>query len=422
MSALIKLRVFFTIVLLLSLLVLMFACAGDGNGSPSAVYIEPKEELTPAQPIVFTIGNITDLTGPSANAMRYVNMALEDVARYYNTNNLIPGIKLEVISYDTQYDSSKDIPGYEWLKGKGADLIFTPNATTCVTLQSRLQADKMVLFTINPSSEGVEPSGWVFSSGQAFSEELGHTLLKWIAENDPDFPKDRSAKIGGAFWSEPYGEGFLSAAEEYAKANPNQYDWQGGYLTNFTFVWNSEVEALKDCDYVMPPVPLNNFVKEYRNAGYTAKFIGTDGHMGFLGMIRDADLWDELDGMLVVRANKWWNDNGKYIDIIKEILYEYHPDEAESIIHYGSGYLGAYNVCALLELVAYAARNVGYENLSSPAIYDAAASFILNVDGVERESFTSTRRLSLNYLRMYELRSTDKDIFRADPDLIPIVQ
>jgi len=48
-------------------------------------------------------------------------MALEDLVAYYNDSDLIPGVRLEVVVYDGQWDPARDIPGYEWLRGRGAD-------------------------------------------------------------------------------------------------------------------------------------------------------------------------------------------------------------------------------------------------------------------------------------------------------------
>ena len=126
--------------------------------------------------------------------------------------------------------------------------------------------------------------GYVFSLGIT-PEYEAYTLLKWLAENDPDFPKDRPAKIGGASWLDGYSIVWFDAARKYAEAHPEQYDWVKGYLNEFSFIWNNEVEGLKDCDYVFVPTPMHKFVEEYRLAGHTAKFLGSDVQVAFLGMI-----------------------------------------------------------------------------------------------------------------------------------------
>ncbi len=56
--------------------------------------------------ITIKIGNITDLTGPGSNGMELVNFALEDIVRYYNENNVIPGVEFEVVNWDGQIQKS----------------------------------------------------------------------------------------------------------------------------------------------------------------------------------------------------------------------------------------------------------------------------------------------------------------------------
>lgn len=97
----------------------------------------------PTEPVTIAIGNLTDLTGVSANGMEPINMALGDMVRYYNENNLIPGVELEVETYDGQYNPSNDISGYEWLLERGADIIFTPVPPTPASLRTRVNEDKV---------------------------------------------------------------------------------------------------------------------------------------------------------------------------------------------------------------------------------------------------------------------------------------
>ncbi len=352
--------------------------------------------------------------------MSYASMALEDMVRLYNDGNLIPGIEFEIVTFDEQLDPSKDIPGYEKLKREGADLIFSPVPSAAIILKPRLEEDKIVMFALAPTEQSLIPPGYVFSPGSILCKPQSYTLLKWIAENDPDFPEGRPAKIGGAFWAESYGASMLSGAKEYAGAHPEQYDWQGGHLTDFAFNWLVEVEELKYCDYVIPPIPMTQFVKQYREAGYTGKFIGFDAHLGFMGMLNDAGLWDEVDGMLLIKPGRWWNEEGKVIDLCKKLLYDNHQGKAESIMEAGCGYQAIYNVYVIFELIADAVETTGAGNFSSQAIYDAAQSFSIDIEGCHH-SFNETKRASSNCLGIYELRADEQDIFRIDPEWIPAV-
>lgn len=212
----------------------------------------------------------------------------------------------------------------------------------------------------------------------------------------------------------------LAGLEAYVKAHPDQFEWAGAHLTTFgSFNWDTEVEALKDCDYVIPPVPMTSFVRQYRDLGYTATFIGSDAHLAFFGLLDEADLWDECDGMLFSRETPWWNEEGDMISLTKEILYENRPDDAEKTMRSGYGYLTVSSAYIMLELIAETVESVGPRNFTSQALYDTAQSFSLTYDGCEH-SYTETKRYSTNSHAMYELRAADKDIFRLSPEWYPI--
>ncbi len=381
---------------------LLLACSSNDDGTQS----QEQED------VVITIGNLSDLTGVAANAMELIDMALEDLVEHFNEENLIPGVELEVITYDGQYDPARDIPGYEWLRERGADLIWTPAPPAAATLKPRADEDKFMLFASAANLDELMPAGYTFSAG-TIPEFQAYTLLDWLAKNDWDYTTNGPAKIGAAGWADNYLTSLFDAAEEYADVHPDQFEWVSGHLTDFGFTWGPEVDALKDCDYIIIPNPMTNFVKGYRELRYTAKFLGTDNHGAFLGMIDDAGLWDEIDEMLMIRSTKWWNEEGAIIDLTKKLLYEYHPDEAEEIMAKGVGYIAMANLYQVLTIIQNAAEIVGPDNVDSEALYEAAQSFSLMVDGVERFNFNETKRYSTNYYGIYLADETSEDLIRV---------
>lgn len=387
-----------------------FGLACDGGG-PSIDVGGPRE-------VVVTIGHLTDLTGPSASGMEPVNTSLKDTVKYFSEANLIPGVKVEVIEYDGRFDPANDIPGYEWLRQKGADLIYTGIPGTALSLKTRVNQDRVPLFAATIDLDELDPGGYVFCTG-IIPQLDACTLLNWLAENDWDYQRDGPARIGGAGWEDAWTPTYLSAAERYCNAHPDQFEWIGGLVANFTFNWDTEVQALRDADYVMPPNVLPSFVKQYRAAGGAAKFVAGDPAAAFMGLVRDADLCNEMDGALFVRSSRWWNEDGKLIDLTKEILRRYHPRDADEIIRAGAGYLGVSNAYMVLEAIRLAARKVGVHDLGPEPIYEAAQSVSVVTDGVERYSFDEEKRASVNYYGMYELSAEAKDLIRVSPEWVP---
>jgi len=400
----------------------LLACSGDDDTPVSDVIDEPQQteeqSITPEheEELVITIGNLTDVTGPSSNAMSIIDMAFDDLVRHYNENNIIPSVKLKVIQYDGQMDPSKFIPGYEWLKEKGADLIYTAVPSVALTLEPLVNDDEIIMFAMAPDKAAIEPPGYVFCTGPLADHEV-LTLLKWIAENDWDYQTNGPAKIGGASWDEPRGQAAINAMEQYAELHPDQFEFVGGYLTNFSFTWGPEVEALKDCDYLYPPGIMSSFVKEYRIAGHSAKLFGAGAHFAFLNMIDDAELWDEIDGMLVAAPNSYWNEEDEIINLTKQLLNENHPDEAEKIMRMGWTYTSMSSNYAMLDIIARAIESSGPANFDTHALFETANSYTLMVEGVPRFSYDETKRYPYNYFGIYEAQAAEEDLLRIDPEM-----
>ena len=394
--------------------------AGEPTQTPEPVITPTGEPTQPPETVTITIGNHTDLTGVAANAMSVITLAVKDTVDYYNEQNLIPGVKVKVIDYDTQYDPSRDIPGYKLLKEKGADVLFGTVASAGLTLKPFLEEDKIVMIMMSANPKSFIPPGYVFALGNASYEEQLFTLLKWISENDPDFPADRPAKIGGAMFGESAGIAIIEAAEKYAKANPEQYEWVEGFLTSFQFIWTAEAHALKDCDYVIPATPPSAFVKDYRKAGGKGKFIGTDAHTAFMGMVNSSDLWEEMDGMYSVRPFRWWTDDSEGGRLTRQILNENHADQAEEIIRDGVGYITVQPIVMLLEAIKGTVEEVGAENFTSEDLYNYLLTFSMDFDGCQH-SFSETKRTSNDYLNIHQLDAERKDFFLAHEGWVPIV-
>ena len=408
------------LVFLVLVLPLSFACGSDNgdDGSP----LPTDSPTLPVEDVTLTIGNLSDLTGVASAGFELINLGINDMVDHYNENNLIPGIEVKVITYDGQYDPSRDIPGWEWLREHGADVIFAGAPHSVITLQSRADSDEVMLFTTSASLDLFADRGYLFSLGSIPQYEAW-TLMNWIAENHWDYKANGPAKIGGAAWQSAYETAFFDAMKEYAEVHPDQFEFVGGYYTPFgSFTWGPEVQALKDADYVFPcTVCLSGFAKEYRDVGGRATLIGNGAHVAFMQLIHDAQAWDNIDGMLYILATKWWTNEGDLVEKSRELLYEKHPDSAEQIMRAGTGYLTIYIPYIMLEIIRDAVETVGPENIDSQALYNAAESFSLTVDGIEMFSFAGkTVRSVSDYYIVQEAKANEKDLFSVS-DWTPIV-
>ncbi len=403
------------VVLISALIISYCACEETSTKSPTS-------PSSPDKPVVVTIGNLTDKSGVASESNRIIDMALEDMVSYYNEQNLIPGIQLKVISYDTQYDPALDIEGYEWLKENGADLFFTSFAHTAITLKDFLEEDKLVLFTLAPTKEAVTPPGYVFGLGTLPTYEA-YTLLKWIAENDYDFPNDRKARFGCASIPDPYGKAITSGVEQYIEANSQQFvlvatSWVD--LWSFPIEYYGPVSKLISCDYVLIPTFMNQYIDEYRSAGGNARFVGTGSHITNLNLIEEENLWDKLDGSIFALTSRWWNEDDAVISIVKTLLWEKHPEEAELIMDTRNEYLSAVDVYIMLAAISNAVQIAGPDDFDSQSLYETTLSFHITVDGCQY-SYSESKRTSNDFLGIHEAIADVKDLARIQQEWRPLI-
>ncbi|NQT72746.1 MAG: ABC transporter substrate-binding protein [Chloroflexi bacterium] len=433
-----------TLVILLMIFPVISACGNDDESpapvvtptpttipttiqtSPVEPAVTPTEPPTPQEDIDVTIGVFSDITGMAASAMSVIDVAIEDLVTYFNSENLIPGANLKVITYDTQYNPSNDIPGYEWLKERGADVMLTGLPNTPITVRPRLEEDGMLLFSMNTSEDMIDPPGNIFCCN-APTPSFAYTLMKYIADLDWDYETKGPAKIGAAGWAESYAITLFDAMEQYCDAHPDQFEWEGGYLTSNSITWSTEVDAIFDCDYIMIPATAfgpGTFIKEYRQSGGTAKFLGTDAHLAFLHMIKASVDWNDFDGMLIISPYTWWNEDSETTRLARQLLEEHHSTgEIDRYLNWSGGaYIGTYApVYTFLSVLAKAINDAGPGNFSSESLYDTATSFSITFDGYEELNFSNTKRTSWNYLAIREASAVDQDIVRKDPAYYPVI-
>lgn len=371
--------------------------------------------------VTITIGHITDMTGPAGPAYRAVTFGLEDQVRNINENDLIPGVKIKIITWDTGYNPARDIPGYDWCRDRGAEVIYAglPSAEVFKPFAAR---DKTPVVTLAVSKAMVDPPGWLFAMNAPVSYQV-KAFLKWINENHwtgEDLPK-----IGSAGWEEPYHVEITSAIEEYCVDNPGQFEYVAGLVAPMGApTWSGEVETLRDCDYVWLPstgVDTIGFARDYRAKGGTATFIGGDAMDAFRGLLLDAVGWDGLDGSLTAHAaTRWWGEPYPVVEEAERLLNKYHANEADDIIRAGIGYIGGFHQArGLLDMLQKTIEAVGAENFDGQAFYDTAIEFSANWDGYEQWEFTETKRYAWNYICIYTWSETADDVVRLEPDWVP---
>lgn len=419
MNTLNRLGILWLVFLLLAIPTLT-ACGGDDDDKTPSPNATSTQNGEPVEKVKITIGNHTDKTGAASQAMQIVDAGLADVIEYYNDNNLIPGVEVKLVEYDGMLDPGRDVPGWEWLKEKGADVIMAWLPAISLTLQPLAERDQIPLFVTLTVKEQLEIPGNMFAGTPLFEEQIW-TLINWVMENDWDWQTKGPAKVGGGVDEGSNPDAIFGAFKEYAETYPERMEWVGGRTIPMgVYTWATEVETLKDCDYIYLPHIFPFFVKDYVNAGYTkARFLTTDSHTSFLSLLDDMGYWPEIDGMLNLTQSEWWTEDSEYSNFARELAQTYRSGMISDIERNPKGYNSLANGVHVLESIKIASETVGPENIDSQAIIEAAEKLVLEFDGVQRFSYTETKRTSPDRLAIYEANSQDKSFVRLS-DWLPI--
>jgi hypothetical protein len=374
--------------------------------------------------VTITIGEITDLTGAASPALLPVHYVTVDLVRYYNEKDLIPGVKLEIVTYDNNYNPAREIPGYDWVRARGADVILAPIYSTAEVLKYFADRDKVPVVTSSATELTMEPPGWVFALGALFTDQL-RTVLKWVSENHWDYTaRGRVPKVGYVGWYQAGSVDIARAMEGYCEAHPDKFEWGGSGLPPVgTMSFTGEAEKLKGCDYigVFAYTP-GFFIRDFQAKGYDATFISEASAGAYKGFFVDLVGWKALDGMLSSTTQGWVTDPYPMIDLAKEILRQNHPAEADELIEAGNGYVGGFVTLSIFfEMIRNAVAEVGAENFDGQAFYNASLDFEVQFDGFPKWYFTETERCCVHDIAIYEWSAAAEDLVRRS-GWLPLVK
>lgn len=371
--------------------------------------------------VTIVIGNMTDTTGIGAPALVPLTDALHDLVEEINAGlalgiELPEGVELKVIDYDTKFDAARFVPGYEWLKDKGAQVIFSVSNEASETLKPLAATDKVALLGMATSIPMVEPPGWVFAFS-APTQWAVKLMLKWIGDKWDYEGKGRKPTIATVYWNDAWGVDNEKGAREYCEAHSDKFDYVGSYAAPVgQMTWSGEVAKTLNVDYVQLAayggILPSSFMQQYKAAGGTGTNFDTESQSAYVGYMTDFAGWPAFDGKLNVQAWGWWNlTDWPEVKYVKDVLYKYHSKaEADEWVRAGMGYLGGGSMQLFaLESVVAAINRVGAENFDGQAYYDTAINWMEDWAGAMR-GFTPTRRYAVDEMIVLEWDGDAEDL------------
>jgi ABC-type branched-subunit amino acid transport system substrate-binding protein len=359
--------------------------------------------------VTIKVGYLTDLTGVASPAMTVNQWAILDAWEYLEQTDPIPGAKLKLFSYDTGFNASRFIPGYEWLKSKGVVVIYSYMPQVTDTIAQFLERDKIVVFT-NTIDASVESNPWVFQSGMTVADQYD-MALQWLSDHWTNYPT--KPKIGIVSWDTSYELPVVAAMKAYVQSHPDKFDLVSSYVQPAgTVTWSGVVRALKGCDYVCPVFAggtgYSSFISQFRAAGGTATFFAGEGLPCWTSLIIPTSGWEAMDGSFNALSWTWFSYDSPMAAVAKAGVQK-HSGETE--VSMGYGYVSQVVAQAFqYQVLKAAAENVGAANVDKQAVYDTTVNFHYTIQGMPEMSYSEGNRVNTRYGMIWEWSADASDL------------
>jgi ABC-type branched-subunit amino acid transport system substrate-binding protein len=370
------------------------------------------------------IGILADFTGPAGYAIGTALAGTFAYFRQFEEENLIPGTKVKLVTYDTRTDYSRVVPGYVWLSGRKADMLLVVAGSDIALLKDRLAEDRIPALGFQ-SSPVLLGSPWVFTL-QAPAGWQGEALVEWIMETWDYEGEGRPPTVGVVGSTTETTSFYLDAIIPFMQANPGKFDWAGAERAPMTTSsWAGEVSRLKDCDFIIVtttgPATVS-FVKEARARGYGGPYVsGVEGLAAFWDLIRAATPADQLHNCYHAAFQPYWEEDVPLITELKASLQKYYPDKVEKLMEGNPPVTGWMTGIVFAEAIAKALDKVGPENVDGTALRDAMEETDMTIEGFGHPlRFTAEENFLYRAQRMFDWSVADeKWVHITDWFLVP---
>jgi len=379
----------------------------------------PPEGPPPIEKKVVEIGEIGSLTGPGSSGDQIFLAAILDYAKYFNEQEMIPGVTVEIPWRDSARNMERWLSAYEALKGRGVRVMMSNETLGLEPFQSKVEKDQIPMYSGNPIQEMVYPPRWYYFRAPTWAEQFA-VLAEYLMEN---WQEERPPKLAFITVDSSFGRQIEKTGTKYAEG-------LGFEILPLEFI---------------PYVPIDTTTQLLRVKERGADFVYISWLQFGAGVVmRDAErlgLFDQIqftgfeysvgkqmiemagaacEGYLVPNTLPSFAETDvPGIKLMLDTQMKYHgklTDEPEYI----AGWTGAAITC---EAIRRAVENVGYENLDGPAIkeaFDGIKGF--DVQGLVNITYTPDDHRGSSKVAIYQVkggeivRITD---WRDAPMLVP---
>jgi branched-chain amino acid transport system substrate-binding protein len=311
------------------------------------------------------------MTGPGSSSMQLQEGGIEDYFRYFNEQEVIPGVHIQLSWADDMMSVTQILSNYARFVEQGMPLIFMEQHGAVIGLKERAEKDQVVLFVAASGYQEVnypEP-GWRYAVTPTIAEQAA-ALAEYFMEN---WQEERAPRLAFIGMDSPWGR-----EPEYATGYCQGLGFEVLPLELTPFVTLDATTILlrlreggADLVYIqaLPPA-VGPILRDAERLGIVGQMTFA-GHASGMGerVIQMAGVASE--GYLIPRQFPWFTEPEiPGIKLMLDTQMKYHGKEMRE----GEVFFGWVAAPVVCEAIRRAIENVGYENVDGAAIKEALDS------------------------------------------------
>ena len=352
---------------------------------------------------VVEVGCLVALTGPVGGASSYAFYAMQDYLEYFNDQDSIPGVEIDLVWTDTATVDSREISAYNRFIARGIPIIMTViDSEKFVTWTAR---DKTPMIALAQTEDIMYPPSWMYSIYPTWAESF-YVWCQWIMKNWKEGEAPKVVLMGPDTVAGPPA---ILPAKSYVESLGIELmapEYTSGYAPMDTSTQLLRAHSNgADYVYILPIWSLASIVlKDAERLKLIDKmhFGGLENTQG-TRMVQQ--LGDVANGYSAPR-NAPWIEEMQVPGI--ELIHDWRKEYGRPYDFAGDDSNGTVTMAVACEAVRRAVAKVGTENLDGIAIKEAMDSFRdWDVYEIKQITYTAEDHRGWNKARIYEVRDGD---------------
>ena len=313
-------------------------------------------------------GWILPITGAASTAIGAVLSGGGDYIRYFNEQEAIPGVPIELLWRDTAFTFALGRSHYERLVEAGVPLIGAVESPLLLGLKGRFERDEVVAFVTGSAyHEELYPEpGWIYTMTPLMSEQAA-VLFQYFMENWKEERPPRLALLG---IDAPFGYD-VRYATEYARSLGFEV-LPPEIVPIIVLDATAQLLRLKELEADLVhiqslPEGTGPILRDAERLGLLDEFQFA-GHSSTMGDRTMKLAGAATEGFLISLPYPWFSETEvPGIKLMIDNMMKYHGEVRRD----GEYFFGWVSAAIICEAMRRAIENVGYENLDGRAIKEA---------------------------------------------------